>query len=384
MHVRRRAAPFGDRASSASPSRCCPSVATASSRCRRFAAEAVRLRRELVGLLRRPSRRRRADQGPRHARLPGHDTALGRLAWRGRRSGGRSRTRSSWSARSTWTATRGCCARSSVAHRLLYRAGARLVNGVIAVSDETARSFREQVGIEGRPGRGRLQRRRHRALPGVDRSGRGAGRRSGFGPGDHVMTMVGTFKRQKGHAYLVDALAAIAGAVPRPPRPARRGRRAGGRRSAAQVAAPGWTEGSTCSATRRDVPELLAASDSFVLPSLWEGLPVALVEAMASAAAGDRHRGERDEPGHGRPASPAGSSRPRTWTPWRRPSPSWCPTRPGPPPWATPPRRGPWPSARRPRPSASRRSSCAAGRPRRPRRRPTRSRHFATVAGWAA
>lgn len=36
---------------------------------------------------------------------------------------------------------------------------------------------------------------------------------------------------------------------------------------------PGW---------RRDVPEVLAAADVFVLTSLWEGLPRALVEAMKS------------------------------------------------------------------------------------------------------
>ncbi|HAM35881.1 MAG TPA: hypothetical protein DEB40_08420 [Elusimicrobia bacterium] len=39
---------------------------------------------------------------------------------------------------------------------------------------------------------------------------------------------------------------------------------------------PGW---------RRDVPELLAAADVFVMTSLWEGLPRALVEAMKSGVA---------------------------------------------------------------------------------------------------
>jgi glycosyltransferase involved in cell wall biosynthesis len=165
-------------------------------------------------------------------------------------------------------------------HRLLYRAGVRLVNGVIAVSDETARSFRETVGhvddgvtvvcnaVDTERYPAPIDRRALRA-------------QLGFEPQDHVMTMVGTFKRQKGHTYLLDAAASVTGQL------ANLhiilvgdGELAEDVR--ARVAALGLDGRVHLLGTRRDVPQLLAASDSFVLPSLWEGLPVALVEAMAS------------------------------------------------------------------------------------------------------
>lgn len=167
------------------------------------------------------------------------------------------------------------------AHRLLYRLGARIVDGVVAVSDETLRSFQDVAGdaggkltvvcnavdVELYPAR--VDRERLRA-------------QLGFTPDDHLMTMVGTFKRQKGHRYLVDAAVSVA-----PIFSNLHILLVGDGELAvdidAQVEAAGLRDRIHFLGTRRDVAELLAASDSFVLPSLWEGLPVALLEAMASA-----------------------------------------------------------------------------------------------------
>jgi glycosyltransferase involved in cell wall biosynthesis len=165
------------------------------------------------------------------------------------------------------------------AHRALYRFGARRVDGVIAVSDDTASAF---DAVTGRAGRTVVVCNAvdvDRFPAAVDRER--ARRDLGIGADEHVMTMVGTFKRQKGHRYLVEAMASIAA-----DRPDLRLLMVGDGELRGDIerdiAARGLADRIEVLGTRRDVPELLAMSDSFVLPSLWEGLPLALVEAMAS------------------------------------------------------------------------------------------------------
>jgi glycosyltransferase involved in cell wall biosynthesis len=104
----------------------------------------------------------------------------------------------------------------------------------------------------------------------------------GLDPTARLVLSIGNFKAQKNPSDFLAAAQIVAGARPDAAfvfigdGPLRGVLEAavGGLRP--RFLMPGW---------RRDVAELLKASDVFVLTSLWEGLPRALVEAMKSAVA---------------------------------------------------------------------------------------------------
>lgn len=101
-------------------------------------------------------------------------------------------------------------------------------------------------------------------------------------PGDaRVIVAAGRFSRQKGFSYLLDALPEVLRSFPNAHLMLigegelrgdleRQAERLG---VTDRVHLPGY---------RRDVPRLLHASDLFVLPSLYEGLPNVMLEAMAA------------------------------------------------------------------------------------------------------
>jgi glycosyltransferase involved in cell wall biosynthesis len=96
-----------------------------------------------------------------------------------------------------------------------------------------------------------------------------------------VLGHVGRLAPPKNHAFLVEVLAAVAAREPR----ARLLLVGGGpleERIRAAVAARGLADRVVLTGPRADVPRLLGAMDLFVFPSLWEGMPLSLVEAQAA------------------------------------------------------------------------------------------------------
>jgi glycosyltransferase involved in cell wall biosynthesis len=166
-------------------------------------------------------------------------------------------------------------------HHAMYQLGARWVNKLIAVSEDVKTSILNTL-----PG---IPEKRIVSISNSvdvnrygDRSARTAVRRE-LGLDDHhkIMLVVATLKEQKGHYFLLNALHEIVKQFPD-----------------LKVLFAGDGELRTTLQThalklhlennvhflgnRNDIPKLLAASDYFILPSLWEGLPMALIEAMAS------------------------------------------------------------------------------------------------------
>lgn len=96
-----------------------------------------------------------------------------------------------------------------------------------------------------------------------------------------VLLTVGRLTEQKGHHDLIAAMPAVLASVPDAVvLCAGDGPLAGDLR--ALVRALGLEERAHLLGQRDDVPDLLTAADAFVLPSLFEGLPLAALEAMAA------------------------------------------------------------------------------------------------------
>jgi glycosyltransferase involved in cell wall biosynthesis len=95
--------------------------------------------------------------------------------------------------------------------------------------------------------------------------------------GGPIVLVPARLTAQKGHSVLIRAAPAVAGAKfvfagDGPDRAA----------LAALVLQLGLNDRVTFLGHRRDIPELIAAADVVVLPSLYEGLPLAVLEAMAA------------------------------------------------------------------------------------------------------
>ncbi len=99
---------------------------------------------------------------------------------------------------------------------------------------------------------------------------------------DIFVLSAGRLERQKGYMYLVRAAAELTG------RDSRfffavAGEGTDRLRIASVIASAGISERFRLLGWREDMADLYAAADMFVLPSLWEGMPNALLEAAASA-----------------------------------------------------------------------------------------------------
>ncbi len=117
------------------------------------------------------------------------------------------------------------------------------------------------------------------------RTGQGEGIREELGvqDGELIILAVGNLIERKGHIYLLRALQSLTKEEQSPPwRLAIAGGWGGDERPKLEAFAieHGLSDRVHLLTYRNDVPDLMAAADIFVMPSLWEGLPLAVLEAM--------------------------------------------------------------------------------------------------------
>jgi glycosyltransferase involved in cell wall biosynthesis len=150
----------------------------------------------------------------------------------------------------------------------------RAYRRIIAVSEEVRRRYVQDLGVA--EGRLAVVHNAIRVPPALPRP---LDLRASLlrGRPDYLVLTPARLHPQKGHAYLIAAAADLPAATfvfagDGPLRP----------ELEAQARAQGVADRCVFLGERTDVPELLAAADLVVLPSLFEGLPVSVLEAMAA------------------------------------------------------------------------------------------------------
>jgi glycosyltransferase involved in cell wall biosynthesis len=162
-------------------------------------------------------------------------------------------------------------------------ANSRMTNIMTTVSEETRRFCIEREGIRSD--------KTVTILNGIDlgefdRLAAAASRNKirrelGLAPNVPIVTTVARLHVQKGHKYLFESIPFVLKKAPTA-HFVLVGDGALRTHLEADVAARGLNESVRFLGVRSDVPALLRASDCFVLPSLWEGMPNCVLEAMAA------------------------------------------------------------------------------------------------------
>ena len=167
--------------------------------------------------------------------------------------------------------------------RIALRWAMRASRKTVVVSEATRRQFAAEFGVS------------ESSLAVVPNGvtvhpGQSDGVRSEFriSADERVLLAVGTLEPRKGHSVLLQALGALVrGGLAEPWRLIIAGGRGGPEHeSLQQLIRVEGLEGRVHIVTNRnDIADLLALADIFVMPSLWEGLPMALLEAMLASKA---------------------------------------------------------------------------------------------------
>lgn len=176
--------------------------------------------------------------------------------------------------------------RAGSARRALRRQGYRFMvqtcTGVIAVSDLVRTSLAEQLGLrDAAMNRISVVRNGVRIPePATDRERVAARERWGVSADEVLIVAVGRLTRQKNFGALVEALTRLdAGAVPW--RCVIAGEGALRQELTSQIGEQKMADRIVLAGLVATVDELLVAADVFCLPSIFEGLPLVLLEAMA-------------------------------------------------------------------------------------------------------